>query len=359
MKRIFLFIAIMFALSSSMFATATHVSHAAATTSSATTTAASSTWDTTGADFIVCHVSSEYTNAPTITDFYMNTWHVISFTGNVQTGTEQSNIIYAYNATVGASEVITATTAANGYPAFDCDAFSGMDLTSAVLDQNIAANSGSGNSLATGPLTPANAGSVIITGLASEFSSAPSVDSSILPSGTGSYILFHALVGNNYAEAEGYKIQTSAAAINVTWTDDVIHHAVTMAVFNAAPAVCTPSKLVFTAQPSNATTGASLGTVMVAVQDSGSSTCTSNTSNITLSKHSGATWGTISSSSSLTKAAVAGVATWTDLSIDTAGAGTIDAADGALTGATSSSITISASGNNSQANGAFMLMMGH
>ncbi len=106
---------------------------------------------------------------------------------------------------------------------------------------------------------------------------------------------------------------------------------------------CTPDHLTFTAQPSNAAQGASLGTVSVAVKDSGGTTCTSDTSSVTLSEHTGATWGTLFSGSSLTKSAVAGVATWTDLHIDSAGSGSIDAADSGLTGATSNSITISAS----------------
>jgi hypothetical protein len=110
-------------------------------------------------------------------------------------------------------------------------------------------------------------------------------------------------------------------------------------------AACTPDHLTFTGQPSSAILNATLGTVNVAVKDSGGITCTSATDSITLSKNGSATWGTLASGSSLTKAATAGVATWTDLSVTTtAGSGSIDAAASGLTGATSNSITISSAG---------------
>jgi hypothetical protein len=102
-----------------------------------------------------------------------------------------------------------------------------------------------------------------------------------------------------------------------------------------------PDHLAFISQPSDAGVGASLGTVSVGVYDSTDVLCGTDTSTVSLSKHSGATWGTLSSSSSLSKAASSGVATWSDLSIDTAGSGSIDADDGSLTGTTSNPITIS------------------
>lgn len=100
----------------------------------------------------------------------------------------------------------------------------------------------------------------------------------------------------------------------------------------------------FTTQPSNTVLGGSLGTVIVTVQDAVGVTCSTATNTITLAKNGSATWGTLNSASNLAKAAVAGLATWTDLSITvTAGSGSIDAsASGGLTGTSSASVTISA-----------------
>jgi hypothetical protein len=107
---------------------------------------------------------------------------------------------------------------------------------------------------------------------------------------------------------------------------------------------CGATKLVFTSQPQDAALGASLGTVVVEVQNASSTRCTDSSAAVTLSKDGGATWGTLTSATTLTKTASSGDATWTaDLSvIDTAGAGSIVASSSGLTSATSNSITISA-----------------
>lgn len=110
-------------------------------------------------------------------------------------------------------------------------------------------------------------------------------------------------------------------------------------------AVCTPTHLTFTQQPSDAVLNATLGTVKVALKNSSEVTCTASSATITLTKNASATWGTLASSSSLSKATSSGVSTWTDLSVTTTtGTGAIDASDsGALTDTTSNSITISVS----------------
>lgn len=106
-------------------------------------------------------------------------------------------------------------------------------------------------------------------------------------------------------------------------------------------ASCTPHHLTFTSQPSSNILGGNLGPTYVVIKDVGGVTCTAATNTITLSKNGSATWGTLASGSSLAKAASAGVAFWTDLSVTTTtGAGSIDAAASGLTGATSASITI-------------------
>lgn len=106
---------------------------------------------------------------------------------------------------------------------------------------------------------------------------------------------------------------------------------------------CGATKVVFSSQPSSALLGASLGPVVAEIQNASSTRCTDSSAPITLSKAGGATWGTLVSTSSLTKAATGGASTWTDLSvITTTGAGSIVASSSGLTAATSNSITISA-----------------
>ncbi len=97
--------------------------------------------------------------------------------------------------------------------------------------------------------------------------------------------------------------------------------------------------LAFTSQPSSAVVGASVGIITVEVQDAGNHACAGDTSTITLSKHSGDCTGMTLNGT------VSGANTFTTTSLNmtvATGSCSLDATDGALTGATSSSFTISA-----------------
>lgn len=110
-------------------------------------------------------------------------------------------------------------------------------------------------------------------------------------------------------------------------------------------ASCSPHHLSFTSQPSSAALGSPIGTVSVGVYDASNNLCTDATNAVTVSKNGSATWGTLSWSSSDVKTPSSGIATWTDLYvITTPGSGSIDVTASGLTGATSSSFTISAAG---------------
>jgi hypothetical protein len=102
---------------------------------------------------------------------------------------------------------------------------------------------------------------------------------------------------------------------------------------------CIPAKLVITGQPTTANLTASIGTIIVTIEDSSNNVCSTATNTVTLAKNASATWGTLSGTTST--AAVAGNATFTDNTVTvTAGAGSIDAASTGLTGTSTNSITI-------------------
>jgi hypothetical protein len=106
---------------------------------------------------------------------------------------------------------------------------------------------------------------------------------------------------------------------------------------------CTPYQLFFTGQPSSAYVRATLGTVAVEVRDVGGNLCSATTNAVTLAGSGGNTWTALVSSSSLTKNASSGTATWTDLYVTpTAGNGSITASSSGLVSSTSNSITITA-----------------
>ncbi len=76
--------------------------------------------------------------------------------------------------------------------------------------------------------------------------------------------------------------------------------------------------------------------------DADDNICTSATNAVTLTKNGSATWGTLTSATGLTKNAVGGVVTFTDLIVTvTPGIGAIDANASGLIGAISNDIAIS------------------
>src|SRR6266516_4352386 len=100
------------------------------------------------------------------------------------------------------------------------------------------------------------------------------------------------------------------------------------------------AKLVFTVQPSTAAAGAAITpAVQVAVQDAQGNTVTTATTSITVAIGANPASGTLSGTT--TVAAVSGVATFSNLSIDKAGTGyTLTASATGLTGATSSAFNV-------------------
>ncbi len=98
------------------------------------------------------------------------------------------------------------------------------------------------------------------------------------------------------------------------------------------------SQLVFSQQPTNRTAGADFSpAITVFLEDADGSVVTSDDSNVTLSVAGGP--GTLTGTA--TVSAVDGVATFSNLALDIAGAYTLQATDGSLTSATSNSITVS------------------
>ncbi|MGA3067140.1 MAG: Ser-Thr-rich GPI-anchored membrane family protein, partial [Tepidisphaeraceae bacterium] len=99
------------------------------------------------------------------------------------------------------------------------------------------------------------------------------------------------------------------------------------------------SQLAFSVQPSNVAAGvANSPSIVVDVEDQFGNLASSDSSSVTLAVHTGPG----SASGTLTVSASGGIATFSNVILDTAGAYTLTATDGSLTAATSSSFTVSA-----------------
>lgn len=165
-------------------------------------------------------------------------------------------------------------------------------------------------------------------------------------SATSPASLTQVLYGESNAGADGACTAGAAAKAasgatgnaTATWTATVVGSG--GIVLALKPAVAT--QLAFAQQPTNATAGATITpAVTVQIQDSDGNLVTTATNTVSLAIGSNPGSGTLGGTTSV--AAVAGVATFNNLSINNAGAGyTLTASAAGLTGATSGSFNITA-----------------
>ena len=99
------------------------------------------------------------------------------------------------------------------------------------------------------------------------------------------------------------------------------------------------NKLVVQQTPSTGTAGQALGTLTVAMTDAYGNVLTGNTSTVTIAVASGP--GGLASGSTTSVAAVSGVATFSNLVLDTSGSYTLTVSDSGMTGATTGTISVS------------------
>ena len=156
-----------------------------------------------------------------------------------------------------------------------------------------------------------------------------------LNSGTGSLAGTTTVAAvNGIASFSNLRIDT-AGAKSLHFADGALT-AVNSGSFTVSPAAA--SQLALTTQPAGATAGAAFTTQpVVTVQDAYGNTVTGNSSNVTATINSGS--GTLTGTA--TVAAVNGIASFSNLRIDTAGAKSLHFADGALTAVNSGSFTVS------------------
>ena len=110
---------------------------------------------------------------------------------------------------------------------------------------------------------------------------------------------------------------------------------------NVAVAAATASKVAFQQTPTTGTAGQALSpSITAAVEDAFGNVITSNTSTLTIAVASGP--GGLASGSTTSVAAASGVATFSNLILDTAGTYTVKVTDGSLTSATSGNIVVRA-----------------
>lgn len=184
--------------------------------------------NTTGADFIVIVQAFDNNDGgDALSDSKGNTWNVLTKRG--KSGDGGVRIFYAINPTVGSGHTFTITGSDN-FSQIAIAAFSGSKLTLPFDVENGLDGFASVTTVQPGNVTPSEDNELVITGL-EFFSSTASIDSgfTITDQGSGG-------AGAYYGGALAYKIQTTAASVNPTWTITSQTASAVIATFKSAAA---------------------------------------------------------------------------------------------------------------------------
>lgn len=172
------------------------------------TTATTSAVDTTGCTLLIAVISCFSTGgAAVFSDSKSNTWTKLTLRDS---GNTTNLIAYAQNPTVGSGHTFSGTSG-TFFGSICVSGFSGTATTS-VFDQQNGATTAGATTLATGSVTPSANNELIIASAGSASVGQP------YTIGSGFTIAVQDPGGSSYPSGLAYLIQTSASAINPTWT---------------------------------------------------------------------------------------------------------------------------------------------
>ena len=160
---------------------------------------------------VVLVVSYAGATEPTLTDNQSNTWQPL--TPYTNSGNGRVHIRYAFNPTLSASHTFTLNGVAT-YPAIFIAGFSGMLTTSSVFQSGTDSGANlTGTTIQPGSITPGNSPALVVSGVVAGSAQTFSINSGFTIS--DQLIL---VGGQSYGGGFAYLIQSSAAAVNPTWT---------------------------------------------------------------------------------------------------------------------------------------------
>lgn len=167
---------------------------------------------TTGCSMIVVVVTDyQAVSVGSVSDSRGNTYALVR---NANDGAVARVLIFVYYGTNGGgSQTVTYTGGGTCYPSINVIVVSGSVASSSALDQQNGVGSSAVTSLSPGSVTPSEDNEIIITGVNFWTGTSPSVNSGFTITNTQAYS-----VGVSFGGGAAYKIQTTAAAVNPTWS---------------------------------------------------------------------------------------------------------------------------------------------
>ena len=165
----------------------------------------SGSFDTTGANFIVVHLSETNDSAKhgAVTDSKGNTWTQVAY----DSAGRLSSLWYAYNATVGTAHTFTVSGTGN-FPAITIGWFSGVQSASTPVDQSGIHNVNLDTTVSPGPITPTTGNQLLVSGVAG----ASSANTGTVGSPHTRLVSVTDTAFGHEQSVMGYEIQTTAAS---------------------------------------------------------------------------------------------------------------------------------------------------
>ena len=197
---------------------ANHTAQGSSTGNGFTTTAYDSTAGS--CNFLVVLVTFQGGAAtPTLSDSQSNTWNALTAYDGGASGVKIL-IEYAFNPSLSASHTFSVTGSSN-FPSIFVEGFSGMLTTSGVFqagtDSGAHQAASVGTTIQPGSITPGNSPALVVTGFCStNVNAAPTVNSGFTRSDS-----ITITGGQHYGGSFAYLIQSTAAAVNPTWTQTI------------------------------------------------------------------------------------------------------------------------------------------
>jgi hypothetical protein len=165
--------------------------------------------DTTGANLLVIAVTFDTTATQTISDSKGNTWNALTRTTNTSSG---AVLYWSTPTSVGSSHTFSNTGTSN-FSSICVMAFSGAAASTPFDQENGATNSST--TLQPGSITPSQNNEIVVTGFGFNQAGTPvSINSSF----TQPTAAIEFSSGAHYGLGMAYIIQTTATAVNPTWT---------------------------------------------------------------------------------------------------------------------------------------------
>lgn len=290
--------------------------------------------DDTGANFIVSGGVFHNDKVISNVDSKSNTWNALTRSAGTNVA---SQLAYAQAALVGSGHTFQDGAGAGSVSGTSWASFSGLDPVPFIAE-NGAVDNASPLLIQAGSVTPLAAGDLIVCHLGVE-----SLISGVGITGGGTWTIVESILAagaTNWGGYFAYLIATSGSAVNPTWAWTGASRAVArIAAFKKGASVV-PTKVAVTVQPSACLTQRAFSpAIAVSITDNSGFVDTTNTSNVTASLN--VLSGIAQLQGTATIAAIAGVATFSNLNVLASDGAvfTITFSDGALTPATTTSIT--------------------